>query len=89
MISGNIKKLKTLVSDFDKNVRLYNSSINSYFGEIKTFDGWGGDKATSYLSIVDQESEKYLNFGDELNSFIDVFSGIIDELEDILSKSKK
>lgn len=88
-ISGNIVQLKTLVSDFDKNVRAYNSAVNSYFDEIKSFNGWEGDIVASYLSSVNSEKSQYVTFGKQLSSFVDSFSDIIDDLQECLLKSKK
>ena len=88
-INVDIVKLRTLVADFDKCVSSYKMSVDSFFGEIKKFNGWEGDAADQYLSNAIVESVKYVIFGDSLQGFVSLVNDIINNLEATLNSSAK
>lgn len=88
-INVDIEKLKIWISDFDRCVQNYRSSIDTFFKNINQYDGWKGEAAVTYLESVNTESIKYINFGDNLQSFSTTLSGVVDNLESTLVSTAK
>lgn len=74
-------QVKTLVADFDRAVSNYCNSVDSFFAEINSFNGWEGDAADKYLANANAESVSYVTFGDNLKNFVTTLDQAIEELE--------
>ena len=81
--------MKTWISDFDRCVQDYRTSVDSFFKNINQYKGWKGEAAVTYLESVNTESIKYINFGDSLLNFSTTLSGIVDNLESTLVSTAK
>jgi uncharacterized protein YukE len=88
-INVDIEKLRTWISDFDRCVQDYRTSVDSFFKNINRYTGWKGEAAVTYLESVNTESIKYVNFGDNLLTFSTTLSGIVDNLESTLVSTAK
>lgn len=88
-VNVDIEKLKVWISDFDRCVQDYRTSVDSFFKNINQYDGWKGEAAVTYLDSVNTESIKYINFGDNLQTFSTTLSGVVDNLESTLVSTAK
>lgn len=80
-IDIDFDQVKTLVADFDRAVSEYCSSVDSFFSEINSYEGWEGKAADTYLSSAKAEGVSYVTFGDNLKSFSSALDQSIDRLE--------
>lgn len=88
-VDVDIEQLKVWVSQFDRCVQDYRTSIDSFFKNINQYNGWEGKAAVTYLESVNTESIKYINFGESLLNFSTTLSGIVDNLESTLVSTAK
>ena len=88
-IDIDFDQVKTLVADFDRTVSNYCTSIDSFFDEINSFEGWKGEAADKYLSTVNSESSLYVTFGDNLKNFSKTLDETIERLESSFNSAAK
>lgn len=80
-ITSDFDQAKELLIDFDRAVANFCSTIDSFFNEINSYNGWEGDAADKYLSTVNAESSKYVTFGENLNNYSNTLSEVVEKLE--------
>lgn len=75
-VKVDFNNFKTFIDDFDSCVQRYNQACDSFFKTIKQYKGWEGDAATKYLDNVGIESNKFINFGESLQTYSKTLSDI-------------
>lgn len=82
-------QVRTLVADFDRTVSAFCTSVDSFFCEINSYNGWEGEAANTYLSSVNSESVEYVTFGDNLKAFSSALDQSVDNLESTINAVAK
>lgn len=88
-IKSNLVSFDELIKDFDLCVQNYNQSIDSFFKYVNQFKGWEGEAGQKYLDTIISEGSSYVDFGTSLQSFNDVLSDTLKNLNATIKSSAR